>query len=66
MRETVNEYFKEMATEQKAFRTLGALVDYLKAIIGSNVEGALKNNAASVILAHNHPGGIAELSENDD
>ena len=30
------------------------------------VEGALKNNATSVILAHNHPGGIAEPSGNDN
>ncbi|MFH1824956.1 MAG: DNA repair protein RadC [Candidatus Firestonebacteria bacterium] len=30
------------------------------------VEGALKNSAASVILAHNHPGGLNEPSENDD
>ena len=30
------------------------------------VEGALKRNATSVILAHNHPGGLAEPSDNDD
>ncbi|MGB9715831.1 MAG: JAB domain-containing protein [Thermodesulfovibrionales bacterium] len=30
------------------------------------VEGALKHRATSVILAHNHPRGIAEPSENDD
>ncbi len=30
------------------------------------VEGALKNNATSVILAHNHPGGVPEPSENDN
>ena len=30
------------------------------------VEGALKNHATTVIMAHNHPGGIAEPSENDD
>jgi len=30
------------------------------------VEGALKNNATSVIIAHNHPGGIPEPSENDN
>jgi len=29
------------------------------------VEGTIKYNATSVILAHNHPGGIAEPSEND-
>ena len=30
------------------------------------VEGALNNNATSVIIAHNHPGGIPEPSENDN
>jgi DNA repair protein RadC len=30
------------------------------------VEGALKYGATSVILAHNHPGGVAEPSEGDD
>jgi DNA repair protein RadC len=30
------------------------------------VEGALKYRAISVIIAHNHPGGIAEPSDNDD
>ena len=30
------------------------------------VEGALKHRAISVIIAHNHPGGVAEPSENDD
>jgi DNA repair protein RadC len=29
------------------------------------VEGALQRNATSVILAHNHPGGLAEPSDND-
>jgi len=29
-------------------------------------EGALKYRAISVIIAHNHPGGIAEPSKNDD
>jgi len=30
------------------------------------VEGALKYHSISVIIAHNHPGGIAEPSDNDD
>jgi len=30
------------------------------------VEGALKHRAVSVIIAHNHPGGMAEPSDNDD
>jgi len=30
------------------------------------VEGALKYGATSVILAHNHPGGVPEPSESDD
>ena len=30
------------------------------------VEGALRHNATSVMLAHNHPGGLAEPSDNDD
>jgi len=30
------------------------------------VEGALKYHAVSVIVAHNHPGGVAEPSDNDD
>ncbi|MHA1740217.1 MAG: JAB domain-containing protein, partial [Candidatus Heimdallarchaeota archaeon] len=30
------------------------------------VEGALKYRAISVIIAHNHPGGVAEPSVNDD
>jgi len=30
------------------------------------VEGALKHRAVSVIIAHNHPGGVAEPSDNDD
>jgi len=30
------------------------------------VEGALKYRAATVILGHNHPGGLPEPSENDD
>ncbi|MBA7479382.1 hypothetical protein ES707_14816 [subsurface metagenome] len=30
------------------------------------VEGALKYRAFSVIIAHNHPGGVAEPSDNDD
>lgn len=30
------------------------------------VEGALKHNATSVMLAHNHPGGLAEPSDNDN
>ena len=30
------------------------------------VEGALKHHAVSVIIAHNHPGGVAEPSDNDD
>jgi len=30
------------------------------------VEGALKHHAISVIIAHNHPGGVAEPSANDD
>ena len=30
------------------------------------VEGAVKYHAASVIMAHNHPGGVAEPSEEDD
>lgn len=30
------------------------------------VEGALKYNATSVILAHNHPGGLPEPSESDN
>jgi len=30
------------------------------------VEGALKHKATSVIIAHNHPGGLAEPSQSDD
>jgi len=30
------------------------------------VEGALKHNATSIMLAHNHPGGLAEPSDNDN
>ena len=30
------------------------------------VEGALKYNAVSVVIAHNHPGGVPEPSDNDD
>ncbi len=30
------------------------------------VEGALKHNATSVILAHNHPEGLSEPSESDN
>ena len=30
------------------------------------VESALKNNATTVIMAHNNPGGVPEPSENDD
>lgn len=30
------------------------------------VEGALKHNATSVILAHNHPGGLPDPSDNDN
>lgn len=30
------------------------------------VEGALKYRATSVIISHNHPGGLPEPSENDD
>jgi DNA repair protein RadC len=30
------------------------------------VENALEHNATTVIIAHNHPGGLAEPSENDD
>lgn len=30
------------------------------------VESALKHKASSVILAHNHPGGLPEPSEGDD
>lgn len=30
------------------------------------VEGALKHNSTSVIIAHNHPGGVPEPSENDN
>jgi len=30
------------------------------------VEGALKYRAATVIIGHNHPGGLAEPSDNDD
>ena len=30
------------------------------------VETALKNDVTSVIVAHNHPGGIAEPSEDDN
>jgi len=30
------------------------------------VEGALKYRAVSVIISHNHPGGVAEPSDNDD
>ena len=30
------------------------------------VEGTIKYRAVSVIIAHNHPGGIAEPSDNDD
>jgi DNA repair protein RadC len=30
------------------------------------VESALKHNATSVILAHNHPGGLPEPSDNDN
>ena len=30
------------------------------------VEGALKYRATTVIIGHNHPGGLAEPSENDD
>ena len=30
------------------------------------VEGALRHNATSVMLAHNHPGGLAEPSDNDN
>ncbi len=30
------------------------------------VEVALKHRAVSVIIAHNHPGGVAEPSDNDD
>lgn len=30
------------------------------------VEGALKHNATSVILAHNHPGGLPKPSNNDN
>lgn len=30
------------------------------------VESALKYHAVSVIIAHNHPGGVAEPSDNDD
>ena len=30
------------------------------------VEGALKHRSVSVIIAHNHPGGVAEPSDNDD
>lgn len=30
------------------------------------VEGALKYHATTIIIAHNHPGGVPEPSENDD
>jgi len=103
IRETISEYFKERAMNQRAFTDLKGLVDYLKAVIGGNsneivhvlylnsknelihsedlsegtvseavafprriVEGALRHKATSVILAHNHPGGIPEPSESDD
>jgi len=30
------------------------------------MEGALKHRAVTIIIAHNHPGGVAEPSDNDD
>ena len=103
LRETISEYFKEIARDRKTFKALDELVSYLKAVIGGCknevvhvlylnsrnellhsenfaegtvseavafprkvIESALKNNATSVILAHNHPGGLSEPSDNDD
>lgn len=103
MREIISEYFKEKALNQRSFKTLDELVEYLKAVIGGSsnevvhvlylnsknellhaeslsegtvseavafprriVESALKHKASSVILAHNHPGGLPEPSEGDD
>lgn len=103
IREVIVKYFQVKALEQKIFRTLDELVDYLRAVIGGNnnevvhvlylnsknelihaetlsegtvseavafprkiVEGALRHRATSVILAHNHPGGLPEPSESDD
>jgi DNA repair protein RadC len=103
LRETIAEYFKEMAIARKEFRNIDELVGYLRDVIGGRqneivyvlylnsknelldsddlgegtvseavafprkiVQGALKRNATSIILAHNHPGGIPEPSENDN
>lgn len=103
LRETISEYFKEIARDRKTFKALDELVSYLKAVIGGCkneivhvlylnsrnellnsenleegtvseavafprkvIESALKNNATSVILAHNHPGGLPEPSDNDN
>jgi DNA repair protein RadC len=103
LRATISEYFKDTAKERKGFKTLGELVNYLRAVIGGDgneivhalylnsknellhsenlgegtvseavafprkiVEGALRHNATSVILAHNHPGGLPEPSDNDN
>jgi DNA repair protein RadC len=103
LRDTISEYYKEVACETKVFNTLDHVVDYLKAVIGGKqnevvhvlylnsknellhsenlgegtvseavafprkiVEGALRHNATSVMLAHNHPGGLAEPSDNDN
>ncbi len=103
LRAAIAEYFKGISLENKAFKTLDELVEYLRAVIGGNqneivhalylnsknellhsedigegtvseavafprkiVERALKHNATSVILAHNHPGGLPEPSDNDN
>jgi len=42
--------------------TVSEAVAFPRRIVG----GALKHNTTSVILAHNHPGGVPEPSENDD
>lgn len=58
----LNSKNKLIHAENLSEGTVAETVAFLRKI----VEGALKHRAVSVIIAHNHPGGVAEPSDNDD
>lgn len=58
----LNSQNKLIAAENLSEGTVSQAVAFPRKI----VEGALKRHATSVIIAHNHPGGLPKPSENDD
>ena len=57
----VDSQYRLLKDETLFYVTINSASVYLR----EGVKAALKNNAAALILAHNHPSGIAEPSQAD-